>query len=192
MVTAFFITAALVFAVKAIRAARLIASALWLAGVSYLLATVFYLMGAYAVAAIELSVGAGLVTVLFVFAINAAGEQPTTLPAPVPKLLAGGLVIAAVLLSAWLAMPLNPIEVPPPEPSLPVFVWQLRGLDVLVQIVLIFSGVLGLLGLLAEVKAPLEHSVAEEVAAARERELVALEHTALAARHALATSMSEE
>jgi len=192
MVTAFFIIAALVFAIRAIRSARLIVSALWLAGVSYLLATVFYLMGAYAVAVIELSVGAGLVTVLFVFAIMAAGEEPTTLPAHVPKLLAGGLVIAAVLLSAWLAMPLNPIEVPPPEPSLPVFVWQLRGLDVLVQIVLIFSGVLGLLGLLAEVKAPLEHPVAEEVAAQRERELVALEHTALPARHSLATSMLEE
>lgn len=44
-------------------------------------------------------------------------------------------------------------------------------MDVLVQIVLIFSGVLGLLGLLAEAKAPLKYPVAEEVAAKREQEL---------------------
>jgi len=53
----------------------LIASALWLAGVSALVSIMCYLLGAYAVAVIELSVGAGLVTVLFVFAISIAGEE---------------------------------------------------------------------------------------------------------------------
>jgi hypothetical protein len=41
--------------------------------------------------------------------------------------------------------------------------------------VLIFAGVLGLLGLLAEAKAPLAYPVAEEVAARRERELEELQ-----------------
>ena len=58
-------------------------------------------------------------------------------------------------------------------------IWQTRGLDVLVQVVLIFSGVLGLLGLLAEEKAPLEYPVAEQVASRRERELEAMEEQAL-------------
>jgi Tfp pilus assembly protein PilV len=56
--------------------------------------------------------------------------------------------------------------------------WQARGLDVLVQIVLIFAGVLGLLGLLAEAAAPLDQPAAHEVAAERQRQLQALERTA--------------
>jgi Tfp pilus assembly protein PilV len=55
--------------------------------------------------------------------------------------------------------------------------WQARGLDVLVQMVLIFAGVLGLLGLLAESAAPLDHAVAKAVAAGRERDLNVLERT---------------
>jgi hypothetical protein len=53
--------------------------------------------------------------------------------------------------------------------------WNQRGPDVLVQVVLIFSGVLGLLGLLAETRPPLEGSAAEEVLAERDRELQAME-----------------
>ena len=53
--------------------------------------------------------------------------------------------------------------------------WNQRGLDVLVQVVLIFSGVLGFLGLLAEVKPPLEGSAAAEIITKRESELDALQ-----------------
>jgi hypothetical protein len=56
--------------------------------------------------------------------------------------------------------------------------WQQRGLDVLAQIVLIFAGVLGLLGLLAEARAPLDRSVAEAVMAQRDRDLLAVEQRA--------------
>jgi len=179
MGTALLIIITLVFAIQAIRAKQLIVSALWLAGVSAMLAVLMYLLGAHTVAVIELSVGAGLVTVLFVFAINVAGEETLQPPALLPKPLAWGLVIAAAVLLGWLALPLIVIETPSSEPALPVFLWQLRGLDVLVQIVLIFSGVLGLLGVLAETKAPLQQSVAEEVAAGRERDLLAMQKKAL-------------
>jgi NADH:ubiquinone oxidoreductase subunit 6 (subunit J) len=192
MVAVLLAVAAYVFAIQAIRAQRLIVSALWLAGVSALLAVLFYLMGAYAVAAIELSVGAGLVTVLFVFAINVAGEEMMGMSGIVPRLLVAVLLIGAVLLLGWLALPQSPIQAPPSEPSLPAFVWGLRGLDVLVQIVLIFSGVLGLLGLLAEAKAPLRQPVAEQVAAQRERELVAMEQKVLPSRQPVAASVTEE
>ena len=64
-----------IFAVQAIRAYRLLNSALWLAGVSALVSLIFYLMSATQVAVIELSVGAGLVTILFVFAISIAGSR---------------------------------------------------------------------------------------------------------------------
>ena len=71
----------------------------------------------------------------------------------------------------------DPSEVPSQFFGQPLngVLWHQRGLDVLVQVVLIFSGVLGLLGLLAEVKPPLAGSAAEEISAERDRELQAME-----------------
>ena len=63
---------------------RLLISALWLAGTSALAALMMYRLGAPEVAVIELSVGAGLVTVLFVFAINIAGEDTPSVRSLVP------------------------------------------------------------------------------------------------------------
>lgn len=51
-----------------LRAKSLLASALWLAGVSARVAALLYDLGAHEVAVVELSVGAGLVTVLLLFA----------------------------------------------------------------------------------------------------------------------------
>jgi uncharacterized MnhB-related membrane protein len=175
MLVALLVVLAFACAVQAIRAGRLITSALWLAGVSAALSVVFYLMGAYTVAVIELSVGAGLVTVLFVFAINIAGEEAIALPSLIPKSVAWGLVIASAVLLGWLALPLPAAESPTLEPAFASVLWGQRGLDVLVQIVLIFAGVLGLLGLLAEAKAPLDQPAAAEVIARREDDLAALQ-----------------
>ena len=75
-------------AVMALRAPKLISSALWLAGSSALVAILTYLLGAPEIAVIELSVGAGLVTVLFVFAINVAGDETISVQALIPKPLA--------------------------------------------------------------------------------------------------------
>lgn len=195
MINALLVAAMLLCAVQAMRARRLLHSAIWLAGVSALLAVFFYQLDAHLVAVIELSVGAGLVTVLFAFAIGIAGDESINLRPVIPRLLIGGLVIAVIALIAWLAVPfvretlLPPAEqaiaaeaaqaagAPVSEAAVEVVIWEQRQLDVLVQIVLIFSGVLGLLGLLAEAKAPLQKPVAEEVAAGREREMTALEET---------------
>ncbi|MDO9122475.1 MAG: NADH-quinone oxidoreductase subunit J, partial [Anaerolineaceae bacterium] len=62
-------------AILAISAKRLLISAIWLAVTSALVALMLFLLGAPQIAVIELSVGAGLVTVLFVFAINISGEE---------------------------------------------------------------------------------------------------------------------
>jgi uncharacterized MnhB-related membrane protein len=172
---ALLIALALACAIQAIRAERLLTSALWLAGVSAALSVVFYMMGAYTVAVIELSVGAGLVTVLFVFAINIAGEEVSFPPPFVPRPAAWALVIAAVGLLGWSVLPIPAGEAPALEPTFTSVLWGERGLDVLVQIVLIFAGVLGLLGLLAETRAPLDQPVAQEVIARREYELAALQ-----------------
>jgi uncharacterized MnhB-related membrane protein len=141
----------LVCALQAVRSQRLLHSALWLAGASALTALLIYLLGAPEVAVIELSVGAGLVTVLFVFAINIAGEESLPVQPIVPRPLAWFLVMVAVGLLGWLNRDvlIAFVGVTPGEGFTHVM-WNDRQLDVYLQIVLIFTGVLGVLGILAE------------------------------------------
>jgi uncharacterized MnhB-related membrane protein len=142
----------LVCAVQAVRSQRLLLSALWLAGTSALVALEMYLMGAPQVAVIELSVGAGLVTVLFVFAINIAGEEAMSALPVVPKPLAWILVSAFVLMFGWMCVDILWMHVPSFTPLyFKTVLWENRLLDVILQIVLLFAGVLGVLGLLAEI-----------------------------------------
>src|SRR5437879_3665469 len=79
----------------AMRASRLMASGLWLAGTSAFLAISLYRLGAPHVAVIELSVGAGLVAVLFVFTITTAGDHTKRAAPGVPRWLATGLTVLA-------------------------------------------------------------------------------------------------
>ncbi len=140
-----------VCAVQAIRVKRLLVSAIWLAGASALVALMMYILGAPEVAVIELSVGAGLVTVLFVFAINIAGEEAVDTKSPLPKPLAIALIAIAAILAIFLAMPSLNISLPVPDSlKFATALWENRSLDVMLQIVLIFAGVLGMLGLLSE------------------------------------------
>lgn len=140
----------LICALLAILSRRLLISAIWLAVTSALVAVMIYLLGAPHIAVIELSVGAGLVTVLFVFAINIAGEDTKKLRSLLPKPLAVSAVVLAVGLAIYLILHaaglLDLSSIAASESSL---LWQERYADFLLQIVLIFSGVLGVLGLLA-------------------------------------------
>lgn len=139
----------LVCSLRAIRTGRLLMSALWLAGASASVAILMYMLGAPEVAVIELSVGAGLVTVLFVFAINIAGDDPLPRRPSIPKPLSWLLILAAVGVGGWLT--LSALHLPLPVPEAARFaqvVWENRTLDVLLQVVLIFGGVLSVLGLL--------------------------------------------
>jgi uncharacterized MnhB-related membrane protein len=180
--------ATLACGVMAVRARRLLSSAVWLAACSAFLAVLLYRLGAYEVAVIELSVGAGLVTVLFVFAINIAGEESIGLPSIIPHGLAWLLCLAPLAVIALsipegigaLVVPGLTSSAPPAAATFVNVMWQDRALDVVVQVVLIYAGVLGLLGLLAEKEGPLQHSAAREVAAKRDRDLLTME---TAARH---------
>ena len=154
MLYALSVVGAFLCAIQAIRAKRLLVAALWLAGVSALVSIILYALGAHQVAVIELSVGAGLVTVLFVFAISVAGEEAMDARAILPKPLAWGLIGVSVVLLGWMILPSIGGGAPIVEQSFATVLWQDRGLDVLVQIVLIFAGVLGVLGLLAEARVP--------------------------------------
>ena len=144
----------IVCAIQTIRTTSLLTSALWLAGVSALISLTLYTLGAAQVAVIELSVGAGLVTVLFVFAINIASDEEPNKKPIIPVWLSWGLAGLMVVLLAWLALPVESLGVPSPEFAFTFaftsVLWEQRGLDVMVQIVLIFAAVLGLLNILGE------------------------------------------
>lgn len=143
----------LVTSIFAIRSRRLLISAVWLAVTSALVALLIYLLGAPHIAVIELSVGAGLVTVLFVFAINIAGEDTTKLLPQIPR----GVAIPAVVLGFGLALVVvfrsaGIIALPTALENVSEILWEQRYLDLLLQIILIFAGVLGVLGLLSSDK----------------------------------------
>ncbi len=144
-------------AYRAMRATSVLAATIWLASVSMLAATLMFLIGAKQVAVIELSVGAGLVTVMLVYAISVVGDDAIDLPSIIPKPFAMIICIIIAIFLALMSLPFigqpsvadNALAVAEP---LSETLWQHRVLDVWVQIVLIFCGVLGVLGLLTEGK----------------------------------------
>ncbi len=152
----------LVCSFLAIQTRKLLLSAVWLAITSALVAILLYMLGAPHIAVIELSVGAGLVTVLFVFAINISGEDVTKLKSIISKPVAIGAVFIAVALGIFLILRSSGVLQFPPEFGLPSSIlWEERYLDFLLQIVLVFSGVLGVIGLLADGKDSKKQEVTE-------------------------------
>jgi NADH:ubiquinone oxidoreductase subunit 6 (subunit J) len=157
MVVVFIILSAfmIVCAFMTFRASHLLISALWLAGCSALLSILLYILGAYQVAVIELSVGAGLVTVLFAFAISIAGNEATESSSILPKPLAFGLSLIAILLLGYMTISSLVALPATAEASFSQIVWQDRGLDMLVQSGLMFAAIVGMMGLLGDSKKPL-------------------------------------
>ncbi|CAG0928585.1 NADH-quinone oxidoreductase subunit J [Thermoflexales bacterium] len=148
--------AMLLCAFLAFRARHLIVSALWLAGCSAILSILMYLLGAYWIAVIELSVGAGLVTVLFVFAISIAGDESAEFRSSIPRPIALIISLVSIILLGFMTIS-SLIALPPAtEATFSEVLWQQRGLDMLVQSGLLFAAVVGILGLLSEAKVPVE------------------------------------
>lgn len=143
-------------AIQAIRTTNLLLSVLWLASVSALTSIVLFTLDAPQAAVIEISVGAGLVAVLLVFAISIAGEETLQDHDTLwKKVLRRFPLITVLLLLFWIILPLP--ETQPGVKDTATFstiLWEDRALDVLLQIVIIFSAVLSLLGLLADQKLP--------------------------------------
>jgi NADH:ubiquinone oxidoreductase subunit 6 (subunit J) len=140
----------------AVREKRLLITALWLALTSALVSWAMFRLGALEAAVVELSVGAGLVTVLFVFAINIVGDVDIPETALVSRPLAWVVVVVAALLLAWMVLPELQAErfvtaLEQPVGALAQFrtvLWEGRGIDTLLQVVLIFAGVMAVLGLI--------------------------------------------
>lgn len=145
-----FLALATVFcAAKAISAKCLLTAALWLAGTSALVSSILYLLGAFEVAVVELSVGAGLVTILFVFAISIAGEEGMEKRSGLPRWLTWSTVLVVLALLGRQALPLagggEAFELP-----FALVLWEQRSLDALLLIAVILAGVVTALGLLSE------------------------------------------
>jgi uncharacterized MnhB-related membrane protein len=142
----------------AIRTGLLLLAALWLALASAVVAIFLYAFGAHEIAVIELSVGTGLVPVLFVFAISLIGGA-SSLPVPiVPRPVAYGLVLVCILLLGLMVIQSSDLNqvVRSDSGSFSHALWDERGLDMLVQSVLIFAGVLTILNLLTAIRSPRE------------------------------------
>ncbi len=131
---------------------RILVAALYLACNSALVAIMLYLLGGTQVAAIELSVGAGLVTVLLVYAISVVGDDALDPVSIVPKPLAMIAVLTAAVLLVLLSIPISVTPTPLSAVPMQVVLWEQRVLDLWIQMVLIISGVMGMLGILAEGK----------------------------------------
>jgi uncharacterized MnhB-related membrane protein len=156
-------------AYRAMISKHLLPSTLYLAGVSALTTVTLYLLGAHEVAVIELSVGAGLVTVLLVYALSVVGEDVFDPKSIVPKPLAFSLVTVIGGLVIWMAYPLVVHPNTNGETLLANVLWQDRALDVWVQVALIFSGVMGVLGLLSEREHSQDAQIHESHAIAEEQ-----------------------
>jgi NADH:ubiquinone oxidoreductase subunit 6 (subunit J) len=135
-------------ALAAILARSLVGSALWLGATSALLATLLYLVGAVTVAVVELSVGTGLVAVLFVFAVGIAGEEGLHARPAVARPVALMLVVSVLVLLLGPALPAEAPTVPSDGPSVAEVLWRERAADTLGQVVLIVVGTLGVLTIL--------------------------------------------
>ncbi len=143
---------AVVCAYRAMTSPRILTSTIYLAFVSAATAMLLYAFGAAQVAVIELSVGAGLVTVLVLYAISVVGDDAAD-PGPIiPRAVAVALTLLTVAMLGWMAFALPARAGVSAVPPLARALWEQRVLDVWIQMVLIFAGVLGILGLLAESK----------------------------------------
>src|SRR5574339_78550 len=102
---AVFLLGAIFCAYRAIVAKRILSATIYLACVSALISTVIYLLGAAQVAVMELSVGAGLVTVLLVYALSVVGDDALDPASVIPKPLAFALVGLVIVLLGVMAFP---------------------------------------------------------------------------------------
>ena len=144
-------------AAGAICARRLVSGALWLMATSILVAVLLATLAAPAVAVVELSVGAGLVAVLFVFAIGVAGEEGLRSRPIVPRPLAVALAGTAMLLLAWLILPtvsafVSPGLTPTTVRSLTDVLWHDRAADLLGQAALIVVAALAVRTILGDAR----------------------------------------
>src|SRR5512141_3259343 len=123
---AVFLLRAIFCAYRAIVATRILSATIYLACISALVSAVLYLMGATQVAVMELSVGAGLVTVLLGYAVSVGGDDALDPSSVIPKPLAFVMVGAVTILLGFMAFPAVAIakNVDTSSLALSIALWQ--------------------------------------------------------------------
>lgn len=146
----FIIIGILLCGFQVIQTRNLTHAAMWLAMTSALVSWLIYVLGAYILAVIELSVGAGVVTILLVFAINIVGDihqvQKPFIPAPLSIF----IILSAIVMISGLLLPADNAlnQFAAQSDTLSISLWENRYLDTMLQMILIFTSVLGVLSLM--------------------------------------------
>lgn len=125
--------------------------AISLATVSAILALVLFMFGANTAGVFELSVCAGLITVLFVSTVSLTKDSDRK----VESRSAGYFVLLFVLIfigmdfyiMKWLSQSLLPATAPQSTGTFQKVFWEVRSADILGQVALILAGVFGILAL---------------------------------------------
>jgi len=125
--------------------------AVCLAVVSVLLAMLLFHFGANIAGVFELSVCAGLITVLFVATVSLTKDSDqkaeTRLPAYFIPLFILIFVGLDVYIVKWLAHSVIPVGADPPALTFQQAFWEHRSADILGQVTLLLAGVFGILSL---------------------------------------------
>jgi NADH-quinone oxidoreductase subunit J len=137
---------------------NLLKAAIALASTSAILTIVMFILNSPWAAVFELSVCAGLITVVLISAISLTGEKPSEEIVKLKKkrlqrfmILPLILVVATALL--WISWPYLSNWVPKIVSSEATFqeaLWNIRQLDILGQIIIILAGVFGIVVLFKE------------------------------------------
>lgn len=139
------------FAILAIFLRDLLKAAISLAFSSIFLAMIFFHMKAYYVGVFEISVVAGLITVLFIATIGLTkgegdvGERK--IPVVIFPLFFLGFLFLDVMIMKALKTQMAVLLGKPEVPHFPQVLWRFRTLDLVAQIGVIFAGVFAVLSL---------------------------------------------
>jgi NADH-quinone oxidoreductase subunit J len=139
---------------------NLLTAAIALAGASIIASSIFYLLGAVWIAVFELTVVAGLITVLFVSTISLTKDIQEDIEHPrlrryLPLALALGVFIA--ILAAFdlsMIMPDKPLQTKYIVDNFRELLWGQRTMDIIGQMAVILGGIFGIATFFRKIKAP--------------------------------------
>ena len=125
--------------------------AISLATISGVLALVLFLFGANIAGVFELSVCAGLITVLFIATVSLTKDSDKKVETRLPVYFVPLVILIFVgidyFIIQWVAHSMPASVVPQPSGTFQRVFWELRSADILGQIGLIGAGVFGILAL---------------------------------------------
>jgi NADH-quinone oxidoreductase subunit J len=122
-----------------------------LAAISAILALVLFQFGANIAGVFELSVCAGLITVLFIATVSLTKDSDQKVESRLPTFFIPLFVLIFIgmdfFIMQWLARSVMPASAPQSAGTFQQVFWEMRSSDILGQVALILAGVFGILSL---------------------------------------------